>query len=140
MKCDLFGFGEKIVGIAIQSQFPDSLDGNQFFGNKSWSNRADRIRIYARLLRRIDLHAEFPFGKIARFNRVPQIAAVKIRVKTGDFLRFVPRHRMHAEKRFPVKFNKRRFAFFVDKTKRVNAEAFHHSQTNAESPGRTSPT
>ena len=57
---------------------------------------------------RDDLHAEFPFGIRARFDRFPQIAAVKIRIFAGNLLRFVPHDRMHAEKRFPVKFDETR--------------------------------
>ncbi len=95
MKRDLFGFGKKIVRVAIQGQFADSLDRNQFFGNNFC--RIEQIEFKLVFVFFGDkLYAEFPFGKIAVFNRFPQIAAVKIRVFTGDFLCFVPRDRVNA--------------------------------------------
>ena len=44
-----------------------------------------------------DLHAEFPFGKVAIIDGFPQIAAVKIRILAGDLLGLIPDHGMNAE-------------------------------------------
>lgn len=59
------------------------------------------------------LNAEFIFGIRARFDRFPQIAAVKIGVFTRNSGRLVPQNRMQSEQRFSVKFNEMRFVIGV---------------------------
>ena len=126
MEGDLFGLGKKVLRIPIEGQFPDTLHRHEFFRNQF--GRIEEIKIeFVLILFFDDLHAKLPFRKVAIFDGFPQIAPMKVRIQTGNFLRFIPHDRMHAQDRLPVKFDKPRFSLVVDKSKGVHPEPFHHT-------------
>ena len=52
-----------------------------------------------------ELHAELPFGEVARVDRVPQVAAVEVGIGAVDLDRLVPDHRLHAQLGLPVELD-----------------------------------
>lgn len=71
------------------------------------------------------LHAKFPFQRVALLDRIPHGTAVEIGVLPGNFHRFVPHQRMRAKHGFPVEFHIMRCALGVDEAKRMHAKTAH---------------
>ena len=80
---------------------------------KSWSNSCT---------------PQLPFREVAGLDRVPQVAAVEIRIGAVDLDRLVPDHRLQAELRLPVELDEGRFVLGVDQPEGVDAEAFHEAE------------
>jgi hypothetical protein len=57
-----------------------------------------------------ELDAEVPLREIAGLDRVPQVAAVEVRIGAVDLDRLVPDHRLHALLRLPVELDEGRLA------------------------------
>ena len=74
------------------------------------------------------LDAQVPLGKVARLDRIPQIATMEIRIGAVDLDRLVPQYRLQALARFPVELNKGRPAVRVDQPEAVHAEPFHGAE------------
>ena len=76
---DLFGFGEEIVWHAIEYQAANRLWFQDLFWNDlSWIEDVEVEAIGECLVEELDL--QLPFGKIARLDSIPQIAAMEIRI------------------------------------------------------------
>ena len=88
-KGDLLRFGEEIVGIAVEHHPPNRFHGNQFFRNELGGIQDIEAEFLGVCFRKY-LHAQFPFGIVARLDRFPEVATVKVRVCAHDFHRFVP--------------------------------------------------
>ena len=133
VKGDLLGLGEVVVDIAVQGHLADPLHRHHFLGNQLGGvQQVEREAVFVFLGH--DLHAEFPFREIAIVDRVPQVAAMEVRILSGDLQRFRPDHRMHAEQRLPVELHEARAAIGGDEAEAVHAEAFHHSQASRNGP------
>ncbi|SRN44289.1 Uncharacterised protein [Shigella flexneri] len=89
MECCLFVFGKEVIRIAIEHHFADTLNGHQFFRDQfGW---IEKIEVELEFIFfRNQLEAQFVFRKIACFNGFPQLAAVEVRVTSGEFLCFIP--------------------------------------------------
>src|ERR1700722_4667298 len=109
---NLLGFGEKIVGIAVEDHFPNHLQRYKFLGNNLGGIEHVEFKfIRSRLIK--NLQTEFPFREIAGVDRFPQILAMEIGVGAVDFYRFIPQYRTVAQFRAPVPFDKTRLASFT---------------------------
>ena len=118
----LFRLGEEVLDVAIEHQPPHSAHWHELLGDEL--GRIERVERQQRGRLRVEqLQPELPFGEVAGLDSVPQIAAVKIRVRAVDLHRFVPEHGLQAELRLPVELHERRNAGFVDESERVHAEA-----------------
>ena len=67
-------------------------------------------------------------GEVARINRVPHVAAMKVGVHPVDFQRFVPDHRLKSLLRLPMKLHKMRLALGIHQPEGVDAEALHEAE------------
>ena len=74
------------------------------------------------------LHAQFPFGEVARLDGIPQVAPVEVRIGAVDLDRLVPDDRLQAELRLPVEFHEGRLVLRVEQPEGVDAEAFHEAE------------
>ena len=92
MKCCLFGLGKEVDRVSIEHHPPDHLYGNSFLGNDFRRVQDVEIEILRlRLVERLD--TELPFGKGALSDRLVEITAMKVWVRSVDFYRFVPNDR-----------------------------------------------
>ena len=132
-ECDLLGFGEEIVDIRVERQRPDDLDRHFFFGNDLGRVEHVEVEGVGEFLIE-DLDAQFPFGKIAGFDRGPQVAAVEVGIGAVDLDRFVPDHRLEAELGLPVELDEGGFAVGVDQAESVDAKALHHAEGARDRP------
>src|SRR5690606_18393047 len=85
----LFGFGKEIVYIIVENHFPDNSNWNLFFGNDFCRVKNIKIKAIGKLIIE-NLYSQIPFGEIAHVNGVPNITAMKIRVRTIYLDRFIP--------------------------------------------------
>ncbi len=118
---DLFSLGKEIIRHPIQHQPSDRYWLDDFFRNQL--RRVEHIEIET--VREVlieELHAQFPFRKVASLYRSPQIAPVKVRIRTVDFHRLVPDNRLEAEFRFPDEFDESRLVLVVQETERMNTK------------------
>ena len=126
-KSHLFGFGEKVVGVAVQHHAAHGRDGHQFFGYLL--GRVEHVKIEAFGLRFAeDLQAQFPLGTGTGFDGLPQVTAVEVWVGTGNLHRFVADQRMRAQQRLPVELDEVRHALRIHQLEGVHAKALHHAQ------------
>ena len=124
---DLLGLGEEIVDDAVENEAADGADRHLLLGDEF--GRIEHVEF--ELVREgvvEQLNAEFPFGKIAAVDRIPQVAAMEIGVGAVDLDRLVPHHRLEALLGLPVEFDEGRFALRVDEAEGVDAEAFHRAK------------
>ena len=84
MKGDLLCFREKVVWVPVESHLADTLHGDQFFRNKFCGIQQIEAE-FLFVLFLDDLYPEFPFWIGAMFDRVPQVAPVKVRIFPIDF-------------------------------------------------------
>ena len=110
---DLLRLREEVVGIAVQDHLADRTNRHHLFGN-DLGRIEDVERELLGLLLGDDLNAELVFGEHAGFDRLPQIAAVEIRIRAGELDRFIPHQRVRAGRRVPVKLDEHRLALGVD--------------------------
>jgi hypothetical protein len=123
----LFGLGEEVVRVAVEHQPADLLHGHHLFGNELGGvEQVEAQRVF--LVLRNHLHAQFPFGKVAVLDGLPQIAAMEVGVLAGDLLCLVPHQPVDAELGLPVELHEVALAARVDEAEGVHAEAFHHAQ------------
>ncbi len=96
VKRDLLGLREEVVGIPIECELPDALDGHQFFRDEFGGvEQVERKGILVPFLHH--LYPELPLGKVPVRDRVPEIAPVEVRVAARDLQGFVPHHLVSAE-------------------------------------------
>ncbi len=123
---DLLCLGEEVVRVSVQRHLPDAAHRHELFGDEL-GGVEDVEGELVLVLFFDDLDAELVLGEGAGLDRVPEIAAVEVRVLAGDLLGFVPDERVHAEQRLPVELGEAGFAFGVDEAEGVDAEALHHA-------------
>jgi hypothetical protein len=78
-------------------------------------------------------------GKSPALDRVPQVAAVEVRVGAVDLDRLVPHHRLEPSLRLPVELHEGRLALGVDEPEGVDAEALHDAERPRDGPVRHDP-
>ena len=89
MESRLFVFGKEVIRVAIEHHFANTLNGYQFFRDEfGWIEKIE-VKLEFIFFRN-QLEAQFVFRKIACFNGFPQLAAVEVRVTSGEFLCFIP--------------------------------------------------
>ena len=123
-KRDLFGFGKKVVRIAIEDQATQDLNRHQFLGNQFGGVQNIEAKCFGLFFGK-HLHTKLPLGVCARLNAVPQVAAVKVWVGARNFHGLVPHQAVRSCLWAPVEFAKNRFTFRVDQLKTVHAKALH---------------
>ncbi len=109
---DLLGFGEEIVRIPIQHHAADNAERHELFGNEL-GRVEDVERQRVGLLLADKLHAEIPFGEIAGGNRFEQVAAMIVRIGSGDLDGLVPAGGLQAELGPPVELDEGRLVLVV---------------------------
>ena len=124
---DLLGLGEEVVDAAVEHQAADAADGNLLLGNDLGGVEHVEVELIGEVLVE-QLQAQLPLRKIAGLDRIPEVAAVEIRVRAVDLDRLVPDHRLEAELRLPMKLDEGRFALRVDEPEGVHAKAFHEAE------------
>ena len=103
-ECDLFGFGEEVVGVAVQHHTANNSEGNDFFGDE-FGGVKNVIRERVSQLLVEDLHGKVPLGVVARVDCFVEVASMKIGVCAGELDRFVPHGRLHAQLWAPVELH-----------------------------------
>ena len=88
-KGDLLGLGKKVVGVAVQHQPTQHLNRHQFFGNQLGRVQNVKAEGFSLLLGE-HLYPELPLRVSAGFDPVPQVAPVKVGIRTRNFHGFVP--------------------------------------------------
>ena len=138
MKSHLFGFGKEIVRVAVEYQLSNDLNRHLGLWNKFGG--VENVEAQFGLLASVDeLDTQLPFRKISTFNSFPEFASVKVRIHAGYFLCLVPSQPVHAQLRFPVKFDKAGVTPGIGKPEGMNPEPFHHSQTSRQCAVRHCP-
>jgi len=134
----LLGLGEEIVRHAIEHQSADRLRRQDFLGNDL--RRIEHVEIEAVGEGLVEqLHLQFPFREVARLDRLPEIAAMEIRIGAVDLHRLVPRHRLQAELRLPVELHEGRLILSVDEAERMDTETFHETERSRNGAIRHGP-
>jgi len=86
---DLLGLREKVVGPAVEHHSPDDPHRQHLLGDDL--GRVEHIeRLLVGELLIEELQAEFPLGEVAALDRLEEVAAVIVRVGTGDLDRLIP--------------------------------------------------
>ena len=83
------GLGEEILRVAIQDHLSDGCHRHQFFRHAIGGIQHVEAETLGLFLREY-LQAEFVFRIGPRFNRLPQVAPVKVRVCARNLDGFVP--------------------------------------------------
>ena len=96
----LLGFGEEVLRHAVEHQPTDWLGRQDFLGYElGWIENVEIEAIGEILVEH--LQAQFPFGKCAALDSIPQIAAMEIGIGAVDLDRLVPEHGLHAQLGLP---------------------------------------
>jgi hypothetical protein len=125
-ECHLFRIGKEIVRHAVEHQPPDNAHRQDFFRDQLGRIEDVEIELFSKGVVE-ELNAKFPFREGAGIDRVPQVAAVEVRIRAVDLDGFVPRDRLQTELRLPVKLDECRLAPRVHKSECVNTETFHET-------------
>ena len=120
----LFVFGKEIIRVAVEHHFTHQLNRHQLFRDQLRRVKQVEIELKFVLLRN-ELQAQFILREVARFNGLPQLAAMEIRIAPGQLLRLVPHQRGFTRHRLPVETDERGFTLGVDQTEGMDAKAFH---------------
>jgi len=100
----LLGLGEEVVDHPVQHQPPDDPDRNLLLRDDLGGVQDVEGELFGeRFVKQLD--AQFPFGKIALRDRVPQVTPVKVGIGAVDFHRLVPGHRLQAQLGLPVELH-----------------------------------
>ena len=131
MERHLFGFGEEVVGIAVEHHPAERrqrhhLLGNQLRGIEDVERKARRRLFIERL------HRELVLRVVAHGDGLEEVAPLRIGVGAVELHGLVPDERLRADLRAPMKLHERRFTGRGDEAKRVDAEAFHHPERSGE--------
>ena len=106
---DLLGLGEEVVGIAVQDHPSDGRERHELLGHDFRGIEHVEAEPVGFALRK-HLHCELPFGIRAGLDRFPEVAAVEVGVRARDLHGFIPRERVSARGRRPVKLHESRLA------------------------------
>ncbi len=123
---DLLGLGEEVVGVAVQHESPDRRQRHELLGH-DLRRIEDVEREAIRLPLGEELEAKLPLGIRAGLDRLPQVAAVEVRIGAGDLHGLVPHERVRPGDGLPVELAEDALAVGVHQPKRVHAEALHHA-------------
>ena len=110
VKSDLFSLGKEVVRISVECHLSNSLHRNNSSGIILVGSRRSKSNLCSSFLLD-DLNAKLPFRIIAVLNRFPQIATMKIRVLTRNFLCFIPNNRVQTKQWFPMKLHEARLSW-----------------------------
>ena len=135
---NLLGLGEKVVDTAIEHQPADAPNRYLFLRDQFGGVEHIEVKLLGELFVE-ELQAQLPLGVVARLNRIPQIAPMKVRIGAVDLHRFVPHDRLQPELGFPMKLHEGRFTLGVDQAKGMNAKAFHEAERARNRPVRHNP-
>ena len=130
---DLFGLREEVVDDAVEHEPSDTPDGHELFGNDL--RRIEDVEV--ELVREgvvEELDAEFPLREVARLDRVPEVAPVKVRVGAVELHGLVPHDRLQAEFRLPMELDERRGARGVHESERMDPEPLHEPERPRDRP------
>ncbi|MNY45938.1 hypothetical protein D3C86_1810760 [compost metagenome] len=85
----LFGFGKKVVRIAVEHHLAQRRYRHQFLRDDlGWIEQVEIEPVL--VLLRDDLHAEFPLRVVTHLDGFPQVAAMVIGILTRKLLGFIP--------------------------------------------------
>ena len=105
----LLGLGEEVVRIAVEDEPADRDDGHQLLGHDL--GRVEHVEREALgLFLGEDLQTQLVFGIGPGLDRLPEIAAVKVRVRARNLDRFIPDQRVRPGLRAPVELDELRLA------------------------------
>jgi hypothetical protein len=134
----LLRLGEKVVGIPVEHQSSHRHERHQFLGNDLGG--IEHVETESlRLLLRDDLKPQFVLRIRAGLDRFPQIAAMKIRIGTGNLHGLVPHQRMGAGLRRPMELHEMRLSLVVDEAVGVDAKTLHRAIAARNRPIRHRP-
>ena len=124
---DLLGFSEEIVDAAVKHQPTDDPDRDLLLGDDL--GRVEHVEVEGIGESVVEeLKPQLPLRVVAQLDRVPEIAAMKVRVGAVQLHRLVPNHRLQALLRLPMELDEGRLAGCVDQAEGVDAEAFHEAE------------
>lgn len=121
----LLGFGEEVVGVAVEHHAPDDLHWHQLLGDQLGRVEDVEAELLGLFLRE-DLQAQFPLRVLAGLDCLPQVAAMEVRVGARNLHRLLPHQRVGAELGLPMELDEEGLARVVDEAEGVDAEALHH--------------
>ena len=97
---------KKLSGLRFSVILPTVHDRHEFFGDDL--GRVEKVEAeFVLVLLLDDLETELPFGEVAPLDRLPEVAAVEVRVFAGDLLGLFPHERANALPGFQWNFTKR---------------------------------
>src|SRR3984885_5480039 len=132
-ECNLLRLGKEVVRAAIEYHLAHHLQRDNLLRNNFRRVKNIKFKTIGKFFVE-NLEPEFVLWKISAFNRLPQIAPVKIRISTAYLYGFVPQHRTRPQFWPPVEFHKLGLPGLVDQAESVNAESLHHSEGSRYGP------
>src|SRR5690606_6367450 len=103
---DLLGLCEKVIGVTVQHEPTDGGEWGQFLGHNL--RRVEDVEgELLRLFFSKHLERELPLRKGARFDRFPQIASMKVRVRAVNLDTLIPVERVRTCLGTQVKLDER---------------------------------
>ena len=122
---------------AVEDHAPDLAHGEKLPRESVLSDRArSKSNLWANSSSN-SCTPDFPLGKVTCLDRVPQVAAMEVRIRPRNPHRLIPHHRLHPLRRLQVALDKCRLVLGVDQPEGVDAEAFHEPEASAGSLGPT---
>ena len=131
MKGDLFGFGEDVVGVAVEHHATERLQRRQFLGDDLRRIENVEGKLRGKLLIE-GLDGELELREVAHRDGVVKIAALRVGIGAIELDRFIPDERRRPNLRAPVELDEGRRAAGIDEAERMNAEALHHPQRSRQ--------
>src|SRR5690554_7367395 len=129
----LLGLGKEVVRVAVEHQPADRRYRHQLLRNDL--GRIQQIEAeFSRILLGDQLHAEGPLRVFPGINRLPQVAAMEVRIGTGNLHRLIPHQRMGAQLGGEVEFDEGGLALPGHEAEGVHAKALHHAVAARNGP------
>src|SRR5690606_11352515 len=120
----LFDFGEEVVRITVQFQYPD-LDERVIALGPDLGQVEGIQMIRTGFLLRHDLNVHLPAGEVAALNRVEQVTLRAFAVAANYFLCFSVRQVLDALLGAEMELHPKALVLCVDEAERVTAEQVH---------------
>ena len=117
---------KEVIGVAIEHHAANDLNWNEFLWHEFGRIQKVEAPVFGILFSE-NLQAQFPLRILGCFNRLPQVAPMKIRICTRNFDGLIPYQRVGSKLGFPMELDEFRFAVRIDQTIRVHSKAFHHA-------------
>jgi hypothetical protein len=137
-ECQLFGFTEEVVDVAIEFELTKVANWHQLFGPDLGGIEDVEFEVMLVLFWN-DLDAKFPLWKCSVFDGFPQIFAVEIWVLSGNFESFVPDQRVYTKLGCEDELDEGALIFAVDQAIGVDSKTLHHSERPWDSAVRHGP-